>query len=308
MSLIGAVDIGGTKVAVGAVGADGTIVQQCECPTDPERGFSDAMLRISGLLREVIDTCGILDGIGICCPGPLDPFTGVIGEVGTLRGWQGGNLAEGLEREYRVRVAVENDADAAALAEHKWGTGKGTESFIYITVSTGIGGGIILGGHLYRGARGAHPEIGHQVIADSGPLCYCGARGCWESLASGTAIAEWWRDTSPHAGSPTAAEICNLAREGNELALRAMARESHYLGLGLANMITLFAPEVIALGGGVMKSSDLILPDALSLVERVCTQVPVENTTMALSTLGAKAGLMGAAEAWIRRYGSTALN
>lgn len=301
MSLIGAVDIGGTKIAVGAVRADGTIVHQSECPTNPERGFSDAMLRINSLIAEVIDTCGILDGIGICCPGPLDPFTGIIAEVGTLPGWQGGNLVEGLEKEFRIRVAVENDADAAALAEHKWGTGKGTESFIYITVSTGIGGGNILGSQLYRGARGAHPEIGHQVIADSGPLCYCGARGCWESLASGTAITEWWRESAPDAGSPTAAEICKLAREGNQLALRAIARESHYLGLGLANIITLFAPEVIALGGGVMKSSDLILPDALSLVKRVCTQVPVENTTITLSSLAHRAGLLGAAEAWFRR-------
>lgn len=302
MSLIGAVDIGGTKIAVGAIRADGTIVHESACPTDPERGYSDAMLRIKGLLREVIDECGAIDGIGICCPGPLDPFTGIIGEVGTLPGWRGGNLAEELEREFRVTVAVENDADAAALAEHKWGTGKGTESFIYITISTGIGGGIILNGKLYRGARGAHPEIGHQVIVDSGPLCYCGARGCWESLASGTAMTEWLRANSPETGSLTAAEICDLARKGNELALRCTARESHYLGLGLANIITLFAPEVIALGGGVMKSGDLMLGSALFLVKRVCTQVPVENTAISLSSLGPRAGLLGAAEVWIRRH------
>jgi len=302
MTLIGAVDIGGTKIAVGVVRADGMIVHQCEFRTEPLRGFSDAMLRIKGLLREVTNTCGAIDGIGICCPGPLDPFTGIIGEVGTLPGWQGENLVEELERELGVSVAVENDADAAALAEHKWGAGTGAESFIYVTISTGIGGGIILGNRLYRGARGAHPEIGHQVIADSGPLCYCGARGCWESLASGTAMSEWMRHISPESGPLTAAEICERARKGDDLALRTTAREGYYLGLGLANIITLFTPAEISLGGGVMKSSDLILGDALAVVKRLCTQVPVDDTTIALSTLGANAGLMGAAEAWIRRY------
>lgn len=199
-------------------------------------------------------------------------------------------------------MAVENDADAAALAEHKWGTGKGAESFIYITISTGIGGGIIVGNRLYRGVRGAHPEIGHQVIANSGPLCYCGARGCWESLASGTAMSEWMRDINPDTGLLTAAEICDRARKGDDLALRTIAREGYYLGLGLANIVTLFTPAVISLGGGVMKSSDLILGDALAVVKRLCTQVPVDDTTIALSTFGANVGLMGAAEAWLQRY------
>ena len=302
MSLIGAVDIGGTKIAVGAVRSDGTIVHQSECPTYPERGFSGAMQRIKSLLHEIVNQCGSMAGIGICCPGPLDPFTGIIGEVGTLPDWRGGNLVNELQREFSVSVAVENDADAAALAEHKWGTARGAETFIYITISTGIGGGTILANQLYRGARGAHPELGHQVIADSGPLCYCGARGCWESLASGTAMSEWMHDVSPECGPLTAAEICERARKGDAVALRATAREGYYLGLGLANIITLFTPAAIVLGGGVMKSSDLILADALAVVKRLCTQVPLDNTTITLSTLGAKAGLMGAAEAWIRRY------
>lgn len=302
MSVIGAVDIGGTKIAVGGVGENGTIVHQRECATEPLRGFSNAIVRIRRMLREVIDSCGALDGIGVCCPGPLDPLTGVIGEVGTLPGWQGGELAAELEREFRVRVAVENDADAAALAEYKWGTGKQAETFIYITISTGIGGGLVVGGRLYRGARGTHPEIGHQIIADAGPLCYCGARGCWESLASGSAMSEWMREISPESAPMTAEEICDRARGGDEGALRAIARQSYYLGLGLANIITLFAPEVIALGGGVMKSSDLFLEDALAVVRRCCTQVPVENTTIALTSLGARAGLLGAAEAWMSRY------
>ncbi|MBS1805864.1 MAG: ROK family protein [Acidobacteria bacterium] len=302
MSLIGAIDIGGTKTAIGVVDENGTVNHECELSTDPTRGFIDSMQRIRRKLHEVADEAGSIDGIGICCPGPLDPFAGILGEVGTLPGWQGGSLVKGFEEEFRVRVAVENDADAAALAEHKWGSGKGTESFIYITISTGIGGGVILGGRLYRGSHGAHPELGHQIISDSGPLCYCGARGCWESLASGTAMSEWMRETESELGVLTAAEICGRARNGEERALRVTARESYFLGLGLSNIVTLFTPEVIALGGGVMKSSDLILGDALAVVNRLCTQVPVEGTRITLSSISSKVGLLGAHEAWASRF------
>jgi glucokinase len=302
MSLIGAIDIGGTKIAVGAVRADGTIAYRCEAPTDASAGFEDAMLRVRRMLHETVDVCGNIDGIGVGCPGPLDPFTGVIGEVGTLPGWKGGDLIEKLETEFRVSVAVENDADAAALAEYKWGTGCGAENFIYITISTGIGGGIILGGRLYRGGGGAHPEIGHQIIDNAGPLCYCGARGCWESLASGTAMSEWIREVAPERGACTAAEICALAANGDEVAIRGTRRESHYLGLGLANVVTLFAPDAVALGGGVMKSSALLLDDAIHVVQKLCTQVPLEKIRIVLSSLGPEVGLLGASEAWTRRY------
>lgn len=302
MRLIGAVDIGGTKIAAGAVREDGTIVHRCECPTDPARGFPDAMLRIRRMLHEVIDRCGALAGIGIGCPGPLDPFTGVLGEIGTLPGWQGGNLVEELETEFGLKIAVENDADAAALAEFNWGAARTSGNFIYITVSTGIGGGIVLDGQLYRGVQGSHPEIGHQIIDNSGPLCYCGARGCWESLASGTAMSSWVQGMTAKASPMTAADICDRARQGDELAQRAVQREGYYLGLGLANIVTLFAPQVIALGGGVMGSSDLFLNDAGKVVSRLCTQVPAEKTRIILSSLGSETGLLGAAQSWLLRY------
>jgi glucokinase len=301
--VIGAVDIGGTKIAVGAIAPDGRIATRLECPTAPERGFSSAIREIVEMLREAErGVGGPYAGIGIACPGPLDPFTGVIGDVGTLPGWQGGNLNRELEREFGVRVAVENDADAAALAEACWGAAKGAARFIYITVSTGIGGGIILDGELYRGVDGAHPELGHQVIDASGPLCYCGAHGCWESLASGPAMAAWMRGVRPDRANLTAADICELARLGDADAGRAVEREGEYLGLGLANLVTLFTPGVIALGGGVMKSSSLFLDRARAVIRRICTQVPSEKTELRLASLGADTGLVGAARAFLHRY------
>jgi glucokinase len=300
--MLGAVDIGGTKIAVGAVRDDGTIVTQCECPTDSAKGFPHAIERIKQMLHGVSSDGSKFKGVGIACPGPLDPATGIIGDVGTLPGWQGGNLVAELEREFGVTIAVENDADAAALAEAKWGTAKDHQSFIYVTISTGIGGGIILSGQLYRGVGGAHPELGHQVIDSAGPLCYCGSRGCWESLASGSAMVSWMREQYPNDSAASASEICQRARMGDPPALRVLERQSYYLGLGLANLVTLFAPDVIALGGGLMKSSSLFLEGALAVVQKTCTQVPVEKTRITIASLGQDVGLLGAAQAWLCRY------
>ncbi len=284
---IGAVDIGGTKISVAAVTDGGVVLSRRECATAPERGFPSAIQEIVGMLR----ACEVqFQGIGVACTGPVDPFTGIIGDAGTLPGWQGGNLSGELGRVFGVQVVVENDADASALGEATWGCAQGKSRFIYITVSTGIGGGIVLDGELYRGVEGAHPELGHQVIDPSGPLCYCGAHGCWESLASGPAMG------------PDAKAVCKRADQGDPEAVRVVERAAYYLGLGLANLVTLFAPDMIALGGGVMKSAHLILDRARRVVLETCTQVPAEKTEIVCVSLGADVGLVGAARAFqIRR-------
>ncbi len=186
----GAVDIGGTKIAVGAIDASGG------CWAGPIRRLRPAkasMPRWPGsgeLLDTVRASAGVeLCGIGIGCTGPVDPLSGEIGQVEFLPGWQGANPVATLAGRFGVDVAMENDADAAVLGELQWGAGRGRRNLICVTIGTGIGGGIVLNGALYRGVGGAHPEIGHHVIDDSGPKCYCGARGCWEVLASGPAIA-----------------------------------------------------------------------------------------------------------------------
>lgn len=307
MVTIASVDIGGTKIAVAAVREDGRILKRLESPTQPELGFMPAMAKTVAMLGTLRGEGIEFAGIGVGCPGPLDPFTGVIGEVGTLPGWQGGNLVAALEAEFHLPVAVENDADAAALGEGRWGTDAQKGRFLYLTISTGIGGGFLVDGELYRGVAGSHPEIGHQVLDYSGPLCYCGARGCWEVLASGPAMVECMRAAHPEAGFTTAAEICAAAEKGNAAALRCVEREGFYLGLGLANLITILTPETIALGGGVMKSSALFLDGARKVIREICTQVPAEKTQITMASLGVDAGLLGAAQAWVLRYGSKKL-
>ena len=188
--MIGAVDIGGTKIAAGVVDGRGQVVASAECPTYPDGGFDSAMERVVSMLSEASREAGAaIEGICIGCTGPVDPVTGTLGNVNFFPTWEGSNPVAVLSHRFGVRVAMENDADAAALGEAAWGTGKGKSRLIFVTVGTGIGGGIILDGRIYRGVDASHPEIGHHVIDPSGPACSCGARGCWESFATGPALA-----------------------------------------------------------------------------------------------------------------------
>lgn len=260
--MIAAVDIGGTKIAVGIIGGDGKVLAQRECPTEADRGYPHALLRTIEMLRTTAEAAKVqISGIGIGCTGPVYPLTGEIGDVNFFPNWKGENPVKDLNRSFQVQVAMENDADAGALGEARWGGGRGRSKLIYVTVGTGIGVGLVFDGQVYRGVDQSHPEIGHHVIDPSGPLCLCGFRGCWESLAAGPAMVAWLEKNAPpgysFAAVLTAKRICELARQGDDWAGRAVARESHYLGLGLANLVTMFVPEIIVLGGSVMNSADL---------------------------------------------------
>jgi len=304
--MIGAVDIGGTKIAVGVIDEAGRVLAKNECPTDVRRGFDDAMSRVTRLLRQcAVRADAKLQGIGIGCAGPLDSINGTLGNANNLRGWEGGSPVEILSREFGVGTALENDANAAALGEVRWGAGRSKTRLIYVTVGTGIGVSIILDGEVYRGANGFHPEIGHHIIDPTGPLCSCGARGCWESLAAGPAMTAWLRDNSPASdggANLSAREICARAQDSDDYARRAVEREAYYLGLGLANLITSFAPEIIVLGGSVMKSAHLFLDRMREAIRQNCRLVPAERVEIALASLGADAGLIGAAEVWRHRF------
>ena len=305
--MIGAVDIGGTKIAVGIVDHNGKVLSKLESPTDATGGYAKGLARIIDMLRRTSKDAGAeISGIGIGSTGVVYPGSGAFGDVDLLPGWQGNNPVHDLAREFKMTVALENDADASALGEAGWGAGKLKSRLIYVTVGTGIGGGIILDGQLYRGADMAHPEISHHVIDPSGPDCSCGYRGCWESLATGPAMAAWFNANSEgdrrSAESLSAAQICQLAKRGDELAARAVEREAYYLGLGLANLINLFVPDVIVLGGSVMKSAALFLDGIRKVIRQGCRFVPYEKTELALASLGEDANLIGAARAWHHRF------
>ncbi len=305
--MIGAVDIGGTKIAVGMVNDSGQILSRQESPTDAD-SYANGLSTTTRMLRETARLAGVeITGIGIGSTGPVDPFTGRFGEVDFLPGWRGQNPVEDLARIFEVQVALENDADAAAMAEAGWGAGENKSRLIYVTVGTGIGGGIVFDGKLYRGVGGSHPEVGHQVIDPAGPLCSCGFHGCWESLAAGPAMVAWVNANAPedypHRDRLTARRICQLAQEDDALARRAVEREAYYLGLGLANLINLFTPDIIVLSGSVMNSALLFLDGIRKVICRGCRFVPFEKTELALASLGEDTNLIGAARVWHDRFG-----
>lgn len=307
--MIAAIDIGGTKIAVGMVNEAGVVLSKLETPTDAHRGYPTGLERVTNMLRETARNAGVeISGIGIGSTGMVYPCSGAFGDVDFLPGWKGHNPVNDLASGFHVSVALENDADASALGEASWGAGKGKSRLIYVTVGTGIGGGIILDGQLYRGADMAHPEIGHHVIDSSGPLCTCGFRGCWESLATGPAMVAWFKmnATADHRypADLSAKQICQLAQEGDELACRAVDREAYLLGLGLANLINLFVPDAIVLGGSVMKSASLFLGGIRKTINQGCRFVPFEKAELALASLGEDANLIGAASVWHHRFGS----
>jgi glucokinase len=294
--MIASIDIGGTKIAVGLVDRSGHIHARRSAPTAPLATPEAGLSAISAMLRSMLDETGAaLDGIGIGCTGPVYPLSGTVGWVEFLPGWEGANLIAPLENEFGVPAAIENDADAAALGEWAWGAGQGTHTFLLVTVGTGIGAGLITGGRLYRGVEGAHPEIGHMVIDPAGPHCFCGAHGCWESLASGPSMARLAQVSHPQGLYRSAAELCAAALEGDEHARQSVERTGYYLGLGLANLVTLFTPEVIALGGGLMQALPQFRPGIDAVVDRMCKLVPKEQVSIVPAHFGAQAGLVGAA-------------
>jgi glucokinase len=303
--MIGAVDIGGTKIAAGIVDENGRVLAKAQYPTDVPSGFDHAMHRVAEMLAGGANQSRVrIQGIGIGCTGPVDPIAGTLGKVNFFPEWEGCNPVEKLSAAFGVPAAMENDADAAALGEAVWGAGKGKPRLVYVTIGTGIGGSVILDGKVYRGVGGCHPEVGHHVIDPSGPMCSCGARGCWESLASGPALAEWFKANAPASrerSDVTAQEICARAREGEEWAVE---REAYYLGIGLANVVTLFAPDAIVLGGSVMKSADLFLAGIRQVIRETCFLVPSEPVEISLASLGPDVGLIGAAQVWHHHFGT----
>jgi glucokinase len=298
-SLVVGIDIGGTKIAAAAVEPTGQILSRSTVLTEAQRGFENGMRRIVRLIDDVLRDAGRartdLDAIGIGCAGPVNPLAGTIDNPYTLPTWDGVDIVHPLEAAFDVPVGLENDADAAALGECWLGAGKGGSIVVMITVGTGVGGAVILDGHVYRGIDGSHPEIGHLAIDAHGPCCYCGMRGCWESLASGTAIAAAMRAHTPDRDpdSITGASVIADARRGDPVARDVIEQAARVTARGIFTLLNLYVPEIVVLGGGVMQAYDLFAPAIDDLVNRN-TMAPIDRIIISPAALGNDAGLLGA--------------
>lgn len=299
--VLGAIDIGGTKIAVGLVTESGHLLDSVFLPTRPKQPYSAALVDVMTALENLIQTNkATLQGIGIGVTGRITPTSGMMQTNPFLPNWSARYPARDLSAHFGVTTGIENDADSAALAEYQWGAGARADRLIYVTISTGIGGGIMLHGKLYRGVNDSHPEIGHHSIDLNGPACFCGANGCWERMASSTALTVWARENGGEADWD-ARIICNLAAQGNSVARLAVAREAHYLGIGLANLITIFSPDHIILGGGLMQRWELFRENVEATIRSRCGLVPWQKIHLTHSQLQ-HTGLLGAAAVWIHHY------
>ncbi len=305
--LIVACDLGGTNCRVALVDRAGRMLYRQTLPTEAERGPEAVIDLMTAMLTAAIAQVGSAQplAVSISSPGPLDPWRGVIYHLPNLPGWDGIPLKDMLEERLRLPVYVSNDANAAALAEHRYGAGRGTHTMIYVTVSTGIGGGVVLDDRLLLGARGAAGELGHIVVDPNGPLCGCGGYGCVEALASGPAIARQFiqrlqaGDSSALAATPvekiSAVEIVEAASAGDGLARSVLAEAGRRLGIAMASVMNLLDPEMIVFGGGVSNARELIFAPMREAISRHAMGHVRDSCRIEMAALGDDVCLYGAA-------------
>ena len=296
---IAGVDIGGTNLRVGMVPFEGAppaaVVQ---APTRPHGDPATVVARVAAMIRESMAGVGAeaMIGVGIGVPGPLDRDSGVVVETPNL-GWRNVPLRDMVSRELGLPVVLDNDANCAAFAEWWLGAGRGAGSLIGLTLGTGIGGGVILAGDVYHGASDAAGEVGHMSVDFDGRPCACGSRGCVEAYASGPAIAARAAEgiargadsilSAQVEGDPvgiTAETVCEAAAAGDRYAALVLTETARILGVALANLINLFNPEVIVIGGGVAAAGESLFKPLRAEAERrafrsataVCRIVPAD--------------------------------
>jgi glucokinase len=301
------VDLGGTKIAAILATSQGKIIarEHRTTPTheDPETVIQ-SLKRTIYELKEVSDVASSqISGIGIAAAGILDFKAGVVTTSPNLPGWQDIPLREIIQREYGWPTFLENDANAAALGEYYFGAAKGSSNFIYITISTGIGTGIFINGQLYRGVSGAAGEAGHMTIKADGNLCSCGNIGCWESLASGSALArEAVRQIEQGAKTAiqgdltqiTAETVSQAAQQGDRLAQELISHLGYYVGVGIVNLVNIFNPELILIGGGVTEIGELLFQPAVNLVKERAFSLSAKAVRIEKAQLGSDSGTLGA--------------
>lgn len=313
--LVIGVDIGGTKVAAGLVDLRGEILAHSRIPMISHDGaasafgaVTQAIEAVSAQALEVLGTRNLIQGVGVCSPGPLDPKTGVVINPPNLPCWRNFPLAAELEKLYRVRVTVDNDANAAGLAEALWGAGLGYRNVFYVTVGTGIGTAIVTDGRIYHGRTGAAAEGGHLSIDYKGPQCGCGKRGCIEAFASGPSIAKRARALLESGRSSQLLELAggNVERVTSEMVSQAQAAGDgvasevlsetiELLTFWLGNIVDLLEPEVIVVGGGVGSMLKPFLPEIRDRMPACCLNRRCQEIPLVPARFGENAGIVGGA-------------
>ncbi len=297
-----AVDVGGTKIRVAVYGEEGvTPLNHTRISTRGARGTT--LDRLIEAIQSLWPQSDPVSAIGIAAPGPIDPHLGVIYAAPNVPGWVNLPLVQILRDRFKVPTFLGNDANLAALAEWRYGAGRGHHDLLYLTISTGIGGGVISGDRLLLGQCGLAAELGHVVILPDGPLCGCGKRGHLEALASGTAIARYVAEELANGRpsslrgtqTPTAREISQAADAGDSLAVEAYTLAGRYLGMGIASFLHIFNPSIVILGGGVSHSGPQFYNTMQDEIrQNVMSPAYLNNLTITYAELKDDSVLLGA--------------
>lgn len=289
------IDIGGTSTGVGAVDESGHIQAHAEFPTHAKAGFEAAVEHMARAARQVVATANWsfdeVAVIGVGCTGPVDRVDGTIHNPYTLPCWENKNIVASLHAATGKKVRLENDANAALLGEHWTGAGRGIDNIVMLTLGTGVGGGVLVNGRLYRGFDGVHPELGHIPVDPDGPECYCGQNGCLEVLASGTAITQ----AAISKGFADSRQVFLEAAKGNHDAEEILGRVGHAIGRVVGILMHTFLPELVVLGGGVMSQKNELLLRSIKENLKHAALVPRNSVQIARAELGTRAGVVGAA-------------
>ncbi|MFD1719218.1 ROK family protein [Georgenia deserti] len=296
-----ALDIGGTKLAAAVVTADGRPHGLRVVPTRREQGPEAVLTRLWSLGHDVLRSTGIrVAGTGIACGGPLDPILGVVSSPPHLPGWRDVPLTRLAGEQFDVPAALENDATAATLAEHRFGAGRGAATMVYLTVSTGVGGGVVVDGRLHRGSALNGGELGHLVVRRGGRRCRCGRAGCVEAYAAGSSLADRAaQEVSAGARSvltrsATAEDVAAAARDGDPLAGRLWRDAVDALGSAVTDLVNALEPELVVLGGGVVRSGEQLLGPVRETVMQEAMPPAAAAVRVERAHLGDVVSLVGA--------------
>lgn len=300
------IDLGGTKISGAISDRDGKILKINTIETLAAEGPAVVIGRIKDVIRGLLEYAKVdsedVVGIGIGSPGPLDPVKGTIVNAANLPGFVNMPVVAPIEDEFHIKTYIENDANAAALGELWFGAGRGCRNFVYITVSTGVGCGIIINGDIYQGNTFNAGEVGHTTVEPDGPKCNCGNYGCLEALASGPAVARIARERLAkgeesilkNCEKVTAKEVFDAAAKGDKLAGEVVSYCMNYLGIGLANVVALLDPEKIVIGGGVSKAGAVVFDTVRRVIDKRCFKIMAQGVKVVPAELGTDAGVVGA--------------
>lgn len=310
-NLVVGIDIGGTKLATVVSDSSCKIINKVRRPTQADNGPEYAIQLLFDMVYQTIEDVSLelasIKAIGVSCGGPLDTKTGVVYSPPNLPGWDAFPLKDRLEKEFKIPTIIENDANASALAEYRFGGGKGYDVVLYMTMSTGIGGGIVVNGKILHGTNDSAGEVGHQILLPNGPQCGCGKRGCLEALCSGPAIARRAKQAIQSVSNSVilaladgeldavkSEHVIEAARRDDTLAKKIIDETAYYMGWGIANLVNVLNPDIVLLGTIAIAAGDLLLNPIRETVSAMAMTRSAEVVKIMPAQLGESLGDLAA--------------